>query len=167
MNTIRKRAKFTILVLYIGLVGVSRAQPFPDTTQASARQSIRYWEQIGFRDGESKLALKTCLAGGGSCLIGTVGEICLSSKLRSEGGFYYGPVIGGSIGCLGGWGIGQSKQKPPTPPASSQDFHEAYLRGYRRGERSANTTALLVGGGVTVLTALGFFTLLAWSMSWD
>ncbi len=113
-----------------------------------------YWEQRGLEDGRSGLTFKTIAAGTGGCVLGSVGGLVFSPLIT--GG------LGGSLGCLGGWGLGSITQREPSPPISKSLFYqEAYSRGYKKGKAQSNTIALLVGAGTTVLAIVG--TALVWS----
>ncbi len=114
-------------------------------SESETIDSPLYWEQQGLEDGKSSLALKTVAAGAGGCLLSGVGGLIAIPTALTGG-------AGGSLGCLGGWGLGSLAQQEPSPPLSaSLVCQDAYMRGYKKGKSRSNTTSLLVGAGTTVI----------------
>lgn len=133
-----------VLVIMSGLLtGVAFVQPAWDI-QTQPKQSPEYWEQKGYEDGKSGLALKSTLAGISGCGTGTIG-------------MFVPWIIGVPLipsGCLGGWGLGHLGQASASPPTNTAGY-EAYLRGYRRGVNNSNITSLLIGTGTTLVGVIG------------
>ena len=124
-------------------------------TDSEATDSPLYWEQRGLEDGKSSLALKTVSAGIGGCLFGGIGGLIATPTALTGG-------AGGSLGCLAGWGLGSlAQQEPAIPFSASLTCQDAYTRGYKKGKAKANTTALLVGSGTTLVAIVA--TALVWT----
>jgi hypothetical protein len=107
------------------------------------------WERRGENDGESSTGMKSLLAGGGGCCLGTGTGLLFGIPT------FVTAAGGGSVGCLGGWGAAHIGQQPPKPPTEDRIGREAYLRGFERGLRRSNNTAMLVGTGATILAIIG------------
>ncbi len=131
-------------------------------TESEESDSLYYWEQQGFEDGKEAMALKTMAAGAGGCGLGAIG---LLSGSELSGGCVPS-LVGGSLGCLGGWGLGSLTQKKPAPPLSeSPAYQEAYMQGYRKGKLRADINALVVGAGAAVVPVGVVIAYFFWAIS--
>ena len=104
------------------------------------------WERRGEADGQSSTGMKSLLAGGGGCCLGTISGCLLGIPVA---------FVGSAAGCISGHAVATIIQQPPNAPIGDRIGREAYLRGFDRGLRRSNTTAALVGTGTSILALIG------------